>query len=256
MTERFQWRMAATSLLVAALGMAGRAVHAQSTRPDLTPQRGSPATATPSRLPLPFRGGPLITAYAVWGGSAVSVRTAANNEPFDGAAFSMIGVQASRSLFTRKRFRFSWLVEVLPAIVATVSAPDNRRPSPTRNADAFNDPTRRALYLVRDVYGAGISPFGAEVSRSLAGPLSASFSVTAGGAIFSGVVPYGKATHANFTVAPALAIAWTLTDRYAISSGYALHHLSNASFGGSNPGLNSHLLYFKFAAARLGARAR
>lgn len=139
-------------------------------------------------------------------------------------------------------------------MVATVSAPENRRPSAIQDPASFNDPKRFARYMPREVYGVGIAPLGADVSRSLTGPLSLSLSVTAGAALFSQVVPYGKATQANFTVAPALGLAWTLTDRYAISSGYALHHLSNASFGGANPGLNSHLIFVKLAAARFRAR--
>ncbi len=47
---------------------------------------------------------------------------------------------------------------------------------------------------------------------------------------------------------------WMLTDRYALSSGYALPHVSNAGFGESNPGLNAHLVYVKLAVARCGAR--
>ncbi len=165
----------------------------------------------------------------------------------------IVGVRASRTLVVRERLRISWLVELLPAIVATVSAPANRRPFQV-NDNGARDRSPVERYLVRDTYGVGFAPLGAEISRAETERLSLSFSVTAGAARFSEVVPYGKATRANFTAAPALGLEWMLTDRYAISSGYALHHVSNAGLGESNPGLNAHLVYVKLAVARFGAR--
>lgn len=209
---------------------------------------GTPPLAAP--LAPPFRGGPLVTGVNVWAGSALSVRTASHNERFDGAAFRMVGVQLSRTLFVRGGMQFSWLVEVLPAIVATVGAPDNRKPTPTRAPEIYYDPKRLARYTLRDVYGIGLAPLGAEVTRPLTRTVSAMFNVTAGGAFFSAVVPYGRATQANFTVAPTLGLEWRLPGGYAVSSGYSLHHLSNASFGDANPGLNSHMVVVRMARAR------
>ena len=201
-------------------------------------------------LPLPFRGGPLVTGYTVWAGYAFSIRTASNNETFAGSAFRLMGIQASRSLFVQKGIRFSWVVEFLPAITASVGAPETRLPTATRNAEAYRDPRTFARYTLHDVYGLGLAPFGAELSRPLVSRLSAIYNVTAGGAIFSGVVPYGKATRANFTAATSLALEWRLTRGYAVSSGYNLHHLSNMSMGAANPGLNSHLLFVRVAKGR------
>lgn len=72
-------------------------------------------------------------------------------------------------------------------------------------------------------------------------------STTSGGAWFTDVVPYGKATQANFTVAPGAAVEIALGGTKVLAVGYALHHLSNASFGGANPGLNSHLVTIRIA---------
>jgi Lipid A 3-O-deacylase (PagL) len=205
---------------------------------------------TPAPLAPPFRGGPLVTGVNVWVGTALSVRTASNNERFDGSAFRMMGVQFSRSLFVRGGVQFSWLVEVLPAIVATVGAPENRLPTPNRAPEIYRDPARLARYTLHDVYGVGLAPLGAEATKPLSRNLSAMFNVTAGGAFFNAVIPYGKATQANFTVAPAIGLEWQVARGYALSSGYTLHHLSNASFGDSNPGLNSHLVFVRLARAR------
>jgi hypothetical protein len=206
--------------------------------------------ATRTSLAPPFRGGPLVTGVNVWAGTALSIRTASNNEQFDGAAFSMMGVQFSRTLFVRGGVQFSWLVEILPAIVATVGAPENRLPTPTRAPEIYRDPARLARYTLHDVYGVGLAPLGAEMTKPLSRNLSAMFNVTAGGAFFNAVIPYGKATQANFTVAPTIGLEWQLPRGYALSSGYSLHHLSNASFGDANPGLNSHLFVVRLARAR------
>jgi len=241
LSARAQLASGASSASGAGSGNPGGAADSAVT----TPTRIGPAPLAP-----PFRGGPLVTGFNLWAGSALSIRTASNNERFDGAAFRMVGVQFSRSLFVRGGMQFSWLVEVLPAIVATVGAPVNRMPTPTRAPEIYFNPERLARYTLHDVYGFGIAPFGAEVTRPLTRTLSAMFNVTAGGAFFSAVVPYGKATQANFTVAPTLGLEWKLPGGYALSSGYSLHHLSNASFGDANPGLNSHMVVVRMARAR------
>ena len=241
-------------LLVMLLGLAPLAVRAQgasaAATDSVTSGNSGTKPLTAGALPLPFRGGPLTTGYNMWAGTAFSVRTASHSEKFDGAALSLVGVQFSRTLFVRSGIQFSWLVELLPAMVASVSAPAIRIPTATRNAEAYNDPKRFARYMPHDAYGVGLAPFGAELSRPLFSRLSVIYNVTAGGAFFSAVVPYGKATQANFTAATSLAFNWRLTSAYGITTGYNLHHLSNMSMGGANPGMNSHLLYVGVARAR------
>lgn len=226
-----------------------------------TSQSATSQTATPTDssappanhhapLPLPFRGGPLFTGVTVFAGSAVSIRTASNNEKFEGSEFRIATVQLTRSLFARQGFEFSWIIEVAPAIYARAGAPLNRMPSPTSNQEAYNDPKRFARYMLHDVYGVGFAPLSAQVVRPIVSHLTAEFSVTSGVAFFNKVIPYGKATQANFTVAPALALGWRLSPEYTLSAGYALHHLSNASFGASNPGLNSHMIAVRLAKTR------
>lgn len=203
-------------------------------------------------LPLPFRGGPLVTGVTVFAGSAVSIRTASHNEKFSGAEFGMATVQLTRSLFERKGFEFSWIIEVSPAIVATVGAPPNRIPLEISGgfAQSAAEAKRLRRYELHDVYGVGFAPLSAQVVRPLVSRLTAEFSVTSGVAFFNKVIPYGKATQANFTVAPNLSLGWRVSPSYSISAGYALHHLSNASFGAANPGLNSHMIAVRFARVR------
>ena len=246
-------RLVVGTLLLALVtgSLAPRSLAAQSAEdPTSAPASSSGSGTTSGRLKLPWQGGPLVTGVNVMAGSAFLVRTASNNESFDDGAFRMVSVQFSRSLFQHMGIRYSWIVEAVPAIMTRTSAPSNRRPSPWSNSQAYFDARRYARYTTHDAFGVGLAPLGAEAARSLSSKLSAVFTVTAGGAIFSSVVPYGKATQANFTVAPALSLEWRVTPGYAVATGYALHHLSNASFGAANPGLNSHLLVVRLARAR------
>jgi hypothetical protein len=206
-------------------------------------------------FPLPFKGGPLVTGINVWAGGATSIRTASHNEKFD-ASLAMVGVQLTRSLFVAKGIHFSWMIEILPVILATVEAPPNRVPVFVNAGSEEATKKIVARYASHDVYGFGIAPFSAEASKALSDKLTTVFSVTSGGAFFSGVVPYGKATQANFTVAPTLALEWRLSPSHAVAAGYTLHHLSNASFGAANPGMNSHLLFVRVSRARFSGRPR
>lgn len=180
---------------------------------------------------------------------AVDTRTASHNETIDGA-FRTLAVQVSRPLFTVRGVHIAWLGEVMPAMLVTAGAPPNRVPTPATNPAEANDPRRLSRYAIRDVYGVGFAPLGAEAAFSLGEKTHLLFNVTSGVAWFSRVVPYGKATQANFTVAPGLFLERRLGSRQALAVGYQLHHLSNASMGGANPGMNSHIVSMRVSKLR------
>lgn len=209
-------------------------------------------TVTPGgwpSVPLPFSGGPWVTGLNVWAGSAVQTRTASHNELFEGS-LTMVGVQLTRSLFERGGVRFTWIVEMLPVMLVSSGAPANRVPTLARDPAEASDPKKLARYAMHDSYGMGIAPLSAEASRHIAGRMNAVFTVTSGGAVFTRVVPYGKATQANFSVSPALSLEYQTPHGSTISAGYTLHHLSNMSFGGANPGMNSHVFYVRVGKPR------
>ncbi len=108
------------------------------------------------------------------------------------------------------------------------------------------NPERLARYAMRRGFGVGLAPLGAEASVPVSVSARLLLNVTAGAAWFNQVVPYGKATQANFTVAPGIGMERTVGSRGALAVGYALHHLSNASMGDANPGMNSHLLFMRW----------
>ena len=161
-----------------------------------------------------------------------------------------MAVQLSRPLFSVGGMHVAWLGEVTPAMLATVGAPPNRVPSPLTDPDEANDPRRLARYQIREVFGVGFAPLGAEAAFLLGEKTHLLLNVTSGVAWFSRVVPYGKATQANFTVAPGLFVERRVGNRQALAVGYQLHHLSNASMGGANPGMNSHIVSVRVSKLR------
>lgn len=180
---------------------------------------------------------------------AVDTRTASHNETIDGA-FRTLAVQVSRPLFTVRGVHVAWLGEIMPATLVTAGAPPHRIPTPDVDPTEANDPRRLERYMIRDSYGVGFAPLGAEAAWSLSANTHVLFNVTSGVAWFSRVVPYGKATQANFTVAPGLFLERHLGNTQAVAVGYQLHHLSNASMGGANPGMNSHIFSLRVSKLR------
>ena len=102
----------------------------------------------------------------------------------------------------------------------------------------------------RESVGIGLSPFGGAASYAVGHAVTLHADVTAGGVLFTNVVPYGKATRANFTVAPTPGVRWEPHNSMRIGTGYKLHHLSNASLGSTNPGMNSHIWYLSVGVVR------
>ncbi len=197
----------------------------------------------------PARGSAQRPQISLMVSGAIDTRTASHNETIDGA-FRTLAVQVSQPLFTVRGVQVAWLGEIMPAMLVTAGAPSNRIPTPQTDPTEANDPRRRARYDLRDVYGIGFAPLGAEAAWSLGESTHLLFNVTSGVAWFSQVVPYGKATQANFTVAPGLFLERRLGSRQALAVGYQLHHLSNASMGDANPGLNSHIFSVRVSRLR------
>lgn len=182
----------------------------------------------------------------VWGGSAYETRSASHNEHISGS-MRIVGVQFSRDIWRGQRGRVAYLGELLPIILARSGPPASRIPDTLRN-HFDRDELNRFKY--RDAYGFGIAPFGMETSYQTSRRTSALFNITAGGLLFTRIVPYGKGTKPNFTVSPGVALQWEPANRTRVAFGYTFHHLSNASFGEANPGMNSQMLYVRVSRLR------
>ncbi len=185
---------------------------------------------------------PGIDAFNIWVGGSLGTYTANANENIHGS-LRVIGVQWTHDLFAFKRARFSWVIEALPLMRVKSAAPINRIPRSLVDPNRVADPARLALYLPRGSYGFGIAPLSAQAEIPLRPRLSLVWQVTSGAAWFSNVVPYGNATQANFTVSPGVSLQWDTPRKTRLAVGYTMHHLSNASLGHANPGMNSHLFY-------------
>lgn len=190
-----------------------------------------------------FKRLPPVNEFNFWAGASVATLTASDNEYIRGS-MKIVGIQWTHDLFEWHGARFSWVTEGLPLMLVKSSAPPVRIPPALRNP-LTADPQRLALYLEHDSYGFGISPLSAQSEIPMSRRFSTIVQVTSGVAWFSKVVPYGKATQANFTVNPSLALQWRAASNTRVSFGYTLHHLSNGSFGGSNPGMNSHMFLMR-----------
>lgn len=191
----------------------------------------------------------------VWAGSSYETRSASHNEHIAGS-LRVVGLQISRDVWRGRRTRIAYLGEVLPVMHVRSGPPLNRIPDTLHIPQIQFDQKEYARFTFREGYGFGLAPFGAEASVRTSRRTSALFNVTAGGLIFTQVVPYGAATKANFTVSPGVAFQWEPQSRTRIALGYTFHHLSNASLGRANPGLNSQILYVRVSRLRPGLESR
>jgi len=243
--------MRLTTAAVAALCflLAGaRASHlsAQDTASAAGPKASSAASRDSSAIRLakyrqyPWNG------VSMWAGSAYETRSASHNEHFAGS-MTIVGIQLSRDMWRGRRARIAYLGELLPLMLARSGPPANRIPDTLRNHFAEDELIR---FQYRDAYGFGVAPFGAEVTVQTSKRTSALFNITAGALWFTKIVPYGKGTKPNFTVSPGVALQWEPANRARVAFGYTFHHLSNASFGDANPGMNSQMLLLRVSRMR------
>lgn len=193
--------------------------------------------------------------FNVWAGSSYETRSASHNEHIAGS-LRVVGLQISRDVWRGRRTRIAYLGEVLPVMLVRSGPPFNRIPDTLHIPHVQFDQKEFARFTFREGYGFGLAPFGAEASIRTSHKTSALFNITAGGLIFTQVVPYGAATKANFTVSPGVALQWEPQNRTRLALGYTFHHLSNASLGRANPGLNSQILYVRVSRLRQGLDSR
>lgn len=187
--------------------------------------------------------------YSLWAGSSYETRSASHNEHFAGS-MRIVAFQISRDVWRGKRTKISYVGEVLPLMLVRSGPPVSRIPDTLRVPSVHYEQAELNRFKFRNAYGFGLAPFGAEVSRQLSDRTSALFNITAGGLLFSKEVPYGAATKPNFTVSPGVALQWEPQNRTRVALGYTFHHLSNASFGRANPGMNSQILYVRMSRLR------
>lgn len=239
---------AAAALVLAVSGPSARSLTAQETTPATA---STPASAPRDSATIRFakyRQYPW-NGVSVWAGNAYETRSASHNQHFAGS-MRILGVQISRDIWRGNRTRVAYLGEVLPVMLVRSGPPVNRIPDTLHTPAGYYSQDELNRFKYRDAYGFGVAPLGLETLYRLSSHTSALFNITAGGLVFTKIVPYGKGTQPNFTVSPGVALQWEPVNRTRVAFGYTFHHLSNASFGKANPGMNSQLLYVRVSRLR------
>jgi hypothetical protein len=239
-------RFLASAAVLLALAGASPSLQAQASGPHDAPN--VPATPRDSMSGGVVRRVPPVNTYSVWFGGSVGTYSANANEDLHGS-LRMVGLQWTHDLFAWKGARFSWVTEVLPLMRTRSAAPSDRVPLSLRDP-ASADPVLYARYHEHEATGFGIAPLSAQAELALSSRWAAVVQVTSGVAWFTNVVPYGRATQGNFTVSPGVSLQWDPTPSSRVAFGYTMHHLSNASLGHTNPGMNSHLFYTRISSRR------
>ncbi|MEO7997058.1 MAG: acyloxyacyl hydrolase [Gemmatimonadaceae bacterium] len=247
---------AVTACLLLYFGSSSTALSAQDTAHVSGPTNRSDKAATDSGSvhfakyrKYPWNG------YSLWAGGSYETRSASHNEHFDGS-MRILAVQISRDVWRGKRTKIAYVGEVLPVMLVRSGPPLSRIPDTLKSPKIYFEPAELNRFKFRDAYGFGLAPFGAEVSTQLSHRTSALFNITAGGLLFTREVPYGAATKPNFTVSPGVALQWEPQNKTRVAIGYTFHHLSNASFGRANPGMNSQILYVRMSRLRRALETR
>jgi hypothetical protein len=167
------------------------------------------------------------TEYAIWsGGNFADGHIIGFSQ---GRRLIPMGVVWAPVLARHKHFVVRYRMDAIPAAFL--------------HDDRLAPPKQIRLRGMRWVYGAGISPVGAQVDFRPRARLRPFFEVTGGFLYFtSKVLAYGG-TQFNFTVAPGGGVHIALSPRTALILGYKYHHMSNADLNHDNPGVDSQELY-------------
>jgi hypothetical protein len=113
------------------------------------------------------------------------------------------------------RGRFVWAIEAMPVF-------------------GQFDPTH--------VYGAGVSPLLWRWNFDPRGRFAPYAELATGGLWTTKGVPEGTQT-ANFTAIGGFGMRWLISPHRAVALAYRFHHISNGNQSGTNPGVNSHVVW-------------
>jgi Lipid A 3-O-deacylase (PagL) len=98
----------------------------------------------------------------------------------------------------------------------------------------------------KTVYGFGVSPVGFQLNFKPQSSLHPFLSFHAGAARFQHNIPFAKSSRWNYLLEAGVGIEKRTNENQSVEIGFTLHHLSNGGISGSNPGINSCILYVGF----------
>jgi len=162
--------------------------------------------------------------FGLWaGGSPGSTKFIGKTE--DRKLF-LAGLRYGRVLKTWESLSLEYTLDIIPA--AVVFQPDRARGRSS-------------------IYGAGISPLGIKLNFGQESWIKPFVAAGVGILYFTEDVPVRGSARFNFAPELGLGVQFFLTPQNSVTLGYKLHHISNANTGGSNPGMDSHVIYAGFS---------
>ena len=146
-------------------------------------------------------------------------------------------LSVTRPLVHWKRFRASYVGEILPFVVAT-KVP---KVQPEWFYNSSHTDSTFVLYPNGDGpdLGAGLAPVGLRFSLQLSPGMLVFAEGSGGGVAFARAMPKPTARSLNFLGSAGAGLH--LGKRYIV--GYRFTHLSNANTAAKNPGFNAHIFY-------------
>lgn len=137
------------------------------------------------------------------------------------------------------RVGWAYTVEWIPLVVV-----ERTRRGETLNCyETFHGRICERDRSVRVAAGAGVAPVGIKMYVNRAGGARWFANAAAGTLVFSSDVPVYHSRRFNFTVEWGGGVELVRRDGRALTLGYRFHHISNASSGRFNPGLDANILY-------------
>lgn len=143
-----------------------------------------------------------------------------------------LGIQASTRVLRLPGFRLAYTAQLLPLV--RLRGPDERDP-----ILAPGSPARGT----RTSYAFGLSPFGLELQTAPMRRVTLFGAAASGALVFQHEFPVPGASRINFTLEYGGGVQVETVRGQRLVIGYKYHHLSNAWYQNSNPGLDGHVIY-------------
>jgi hypothetical protein len=140
---------------------------------------------------------------------------------------ALVALRYGRVLTAWESLSLQYTLDIFPA--AVVSEPNRVR----RGKSTF--------------YGAGLSPFGLKLNFGQQSRIKPFIAASIGFLYFEDDVPVPRSSRFNFTPEVGLGVQFFVAPKGALTVGYKLHHISNASISSNNPGMDSHVIYAGFS---------
>jgi len=176
--------------------------------------------------------------FRIWAGAGPSFGkfTGLSRDESDGRAMAMIGLRYGRVLYSGNNFAFQYAVDAIPLVIASNNVVRRDTSPSTRSRET--------------TYGAGFNPVGLKGIFKPRSRIKPFVGVNLGVLYFNKQFPVPDSSRLNFNSELDGGIMIFNRSRRAITLGAKFSHISNASTGNLNPGLNTVLFYAGYSTFR------